>query len=100
MKIKSFSRDEKSVVVEDENSIIHELSFDFVDWLVRFLLRTGYVEIMKYKPDVVFTHKWSGRGIVSDTEYAAEGLQAKDLHLGRERGSSTTDKDGGKRQDV
>ena len=77
MRLKSFSRDEKVLVVEDDNAIIHELSFDFVDWLVRFLLRTGYIEINN--PDVVFPHKWT-RGIVDDTKYVAEGLQAKDLY--------------------
>lgn len=61
MELKSFSHEEKVLVVEDDNALLHEMSFDFVDWLVRFLLRTGYMEIVQHKPDMMFTHKYMGR---------------------------------------
>lgn len=61
MKLKSFSREEKILVVEDDNGILHKMPFDFVDWLVRFLLRTGYMEIVQHKPDMMFAHTYTGR---------------------------------------
>ena len=67
MKLKSFSREEKVLVAEDDNAILHELPFDFVDWLVRFLLRTGYIEIVQHKPDVMFAHRFTGR-LTKDSE--------------------------------
>ena len=57
MRLKSFSREEKVLVVEDDNGILHELPFDFIDWLVRYLLRTGYIEIVQHEPGVVCAHK-------------------------------------------
>lgn len=67
MKLKSFSNEEKVLVAEDDNGIVHELPFDFIDWLVRLLVRVGYIEIVQHKPDVVATHKWAGR-LTKDSE--------------------------------
>jgi len=53
IKIKAFSVEDKEIVFEDERGIVHRLSFDDIDSLVKKLVQMHYLELA-----VRFARKW------------------------------------------